>query len=65
MVKKPSRLELKEFYGLTIVTVPTILMVLVTQYITAQPFARSIAQVLIFFLQAIIVQGMLKNKYSD
>jgi hypothetical protein len=64
MKKKASKLELKEFYGLTIVTVPTVLVAIVSQYIP-ELTVRAIAQVLIFFLQAIIVQGMLKNRYSE
>lgn len=65
MAKKPTQDEIKakkrEFYSLTLVTVPTILMAIASQYI-GNFFVRSISQIIIFFFQAIIVKGMLENK---
>lgn len=63
--KAKQREDLRLFYGLTIVLVPTILMAVVSQYITNNFFVRSIAQILLFFLQAIIVHGILSNKREE
>jgi hypothetical protein len=67
-MKKKSSLEkikdLKIMYGLTMVLVPTIVMAISSQYIT-NALVRPIAQVLLLFLQAIIVHGMLQNRYSE
>lgn len=62
--KKPSIKDLREFYGLTLVIVPTLIMAIVSQYL-GQIVVRTIAQVLILFMQAVIVRGMLENKYSE
>jgi len=54
----------REFYALVIVTIPTILMAVVSQYI-ANSFTRALAQILLFFMQAVIVKGMLENRYTE
>lgn len=61
MEKKKDDLRL--FYGLTLVILPTIIMAIVSQYLT-NFFVRSIAQVLTLFLQAVVVHGILENKYA-
>jgi len=63
MEHKKREEDLKIFYGLTIVIVPTILMAVASQYIS-DFFVRIISQVLILFLQAVIVHGILQNKDS-
>lgn len=51
----------REFYGLVMITIPTILMAVVSQYISNFT-VRAIAQILIFFTQAIIVKGMFESR---
>lgn len=60
MKKQEITATKKEFYWLTLITVPTILMAIVSMWIM-DSVTRTIAQVLIFFFQAVIVKGILDN----
>jgi hypothetical protein len=62
--KMPTIKDLREFYGLTIVIVPTVVMAIISQYLEGF-MVRAICQVLLLFMQAVIVRGMLENKYSE
>jgi len=54
----------REFYALSIVTIPTILVAIVSQYIDDM-VTRFLAQAILFFLQAVIVKGMLESRYTE
>lgn len=54
---------LREFYGLTLIIVPTVIVAISAMYIV-NVFARATALAILLFLQAVIVRGMLQNKYE-
>lgn len=57
--RDPKRL--KEFYALTLIIVPTALMGIVSTAIT-NFLQRTIAQVVILFLQGVTVKGIIENR---
>ena len=63
MIDKNKKEDLRLFYGLTMVIVPTVIMAIVSQYIP-NFFVKTICQAIILFLQAVIIHGILQNKYS-
>lgn len=51
----------REFYALTLVLVPTVLMGIVSMSISSF-LERTVIQILILFLQGITIRGIIENK---
>lgn len=61
MVKKIDFKTRREFYGLTMITLPTILTAIVSIYII-DFVARTVGIILLFFLQAVVAKGIIDNQ---
>lgn len=60
MNKTEKESKKKEFYWLTLITIPTILMAIVSIWIT-DTITRTLTQSILFFFQAVVVKGILEN----
>lgn len=51
----------REFYSLTLIIVPTVLMAMVSMFID-NFLERAVAQIIILFFQAVVLKGIIENK---
>jgi hypothetical protein len=51
----------REFYALTLVLVPTVLMGIISMSLDSF-LERTVGQILILFLQGIVIRGIIENK---
>lgn len=51
----------REFYALTLIIVPTIIVAILAQYIE-NFFVRIISVAILIFLQAVVVRGLIENE---
>lgn len=59
--KKADPKTRREFYALTLILIPTALMGIVSMSIT-NFLQRTLAQIIILFLQGVTIRGILENK---
>ena len=54
-------IQKKEFYALTLVLVPTLMVAIIAQYME-NFFIKAICYAILLFFQATVVKGMMENK---
>jgi hypothetical protein len=59
--KKVTPERKKEFYALTLVLIPTVLMGILSMSIN-DFLERTVAQIIILFLQGVTIRGIIENK---